>query len=724
METPKGSILVVDDEEYIRESLKMGLEEHNYRIEAVADAQSAIEKVRKANGDFDFILMDQVLGPGMDGLEAARNILNEYSGPRIILLTQYGDGNASRRALDIKAYRYVFRPFDVKDIVSLIESSEALRELETALNNEGDKDPFSLRNILENLGFGVSIIDRTYRILYMNPEQRRISAEGCRRGGICWIEYNGVLQQKTPCSWCPVEYVFKTGKPTTKITISFKEDKPHYYEDTASPIFDANSKVIAALELMTDVTEKHELDEATLQAADLDDRLKVVLERIRMLGYTRAMLYVMSEDGNFLHGRAQLGGTKVPITKIILPWKKDPYSVESLKSNTPQIFERGQLDTKLFFEEELERTDVNQWMDIPLRSGDEIVGKISIDNKVIEAPPPGRLKPVPTPITDAHFPELMTIAEYAANAIAAERNFSAVKRESLQLRQLRRMDLRLAESSDVDERLQIIVDSCCQITGADSGHIRIAEGNDLVLKAGRGAYHKYAKKRVPKDDPDSGSAVVAITGRNHIVNNAEEDKHYQDFLKMLSSMNPRPTEAELSELRAICSFASFPIEYEDAVIAVLSIQSKQPDFFTTSVCNVVEELKYRMALEIGVQNPLRQMTSKLAMSGEIQVRIQEVTELQKQLFLILTGVTMKEGLEFNRAMLFLLDESNSVLQGRLAKGTLTALMGEFTQMVDTMGQNVDNFEKAKSLPIKALVPMFIVLGSIIILFALISYFNK
>lgn len=52
-----------------------------------------------------------------------------------------------------------------------------------------------------------------------------------------------------------------------------------------------------------------------------------------------------------------------------------------------------------------------------------------------------------------------------------------------------------------------------------------------------------------------------------------------------------------------------------------------------------------------------------------------------------------------------------------------AMMDEFTQMVDTMVQNVDNFEKAKSLPIKALVPMFIVLGSVIILLALISYFT-
>ncbi len=53
-----------------------------------------------------------------------------------------------------------------------------------------------------------------------------------------------------------------------------------------------------------------------------------------------------------------------------------------------------------------------------------------------------------------------------------------------------------------------------------------------------------------------------------------------------------------------------------------------------------------------------------------------------------------------------------------------ALMDEFTQMVDIMVQNVDNFEKAKSLPIKALVPMFIVSGSIIILLSLISYFTS
>jgi len=52
-----------------------------------------------------------------------------------------------------------------------------------------------------------------------------------------------------------------------------------------------------------------------------------------------------------------------------------------------------------------------------------------------------------------------------------------------------------------------------------------------------------------------------------------------------------------------------------------------------------------------------------------------------------------------------------------------ALMDEFTGMVDTMVQNVNDFEQAKSLPIRALVPMFIVLGSIIMLLALINYFT-
>jgi two-component system nitrogen regulation response regulator NtrX len=113
-------VLVVYDEDDLRDSLCENVREAGYTVEGVGSGQLAIQMVRQTGGKLDFILMDQVLMGGIDGLETTRIIHREYPEIRIIVLTQYGDGESSRRALDVGAYRYVFRPGLDEEIINLM----------------------------------------------------------------------------------------------------------------------------------------------------------------------------------------------------------------------------------------------------------------------------------------------------------------------------------------------------------------------------------------------------------------------------------------------------------------------------------------------------------------------------------------------------------------------------------------------------------------------------
>ena len=84
--SPKGSILIVDDELEIRESLHSLLSLEGYRAEAVATAQEGLKQI--INGSFDLTLLDINL-PDMDGLEVLKVIKRDNPETGVIMITAY-----------------------------------------------------------------------------------------------------------------------------------------------------------------------------------------------------------------------------------------------------------------------------------------------------------------------------------------------------------------------------------------------------------------------------------------------------------------------------------------------------------------------------------------------------------------------------------------------------------------------------------------------------------
>lgn len=434
MQNGKIKVLVVDDTKHARELLAEALDEAGHEVEAVGSGEAAIECVRKTEGDLDFIIMDQVLVGGLDGLEATRIIHDDYPQIQTIVMTVYGDGESSRAALDVEAYRYVFRSPDLeealKEIIALTEAARALSEIEKSL-----QESFWMNNVYKGIGMAISIVDRTYRVLYANDMQNQVAGGELRTGGICWVEFYQAFRQKGPCPWCPVKPLFEGEDPVVKTVPLFKRDRWQYWQTGASPILDSGGQVMAALKWGVDVTEREQAHVAALTARSVDERLEAALDQIRMLGYSRARLYELSEDGTTLLGRKQVGGMNVPITEIRVHVEEDPYSEITLSSRVPVIHQIGGHGDTLF-DSEINGEGLEEWLDVPLwTGGGHRVGKISIDNKIIEPVRPDRSFS-PRPITDEHFESLLTIASFAANAIWSERQYQRAVQESELLRSL------------------------------------------------------------------------------------------------------------------------------------------------------------------------------------------------------------------------------------------------------------------------------------------------
>jgi two-component system OmpR family response regulator len=115
--TPQ-TVLVVEDDEMIVESLRYGLEHEGYRVLAAYDGAAGLALARAEAPDL--VLMD-VMMPVMDGLQACRTLRSESMVP-IIMLTARGEELDRVIGLELGADDYVVKPFSMRELVARIRA--------------------------------------------------------------------------------------------------------------------------------------------------------------------------------------------------------------------------------------------------------------------------------------------------------------------------------------------------------------------------------------------------------------------------------------------------------------------------------------------------------------------------------------------------------------------------------------------------------------------------
>lgn len=118
---PEINVLVVEDEEAIREMLVMVLEQAGFSVQAAPDAQQALNLLGKRASDL--ILLDWML-PGMSGVEWAKRLKKDrlYGDIPIILVTARGEEEDRVRGLDVGADDYVSKPFSPRELIARIRA--------------------------------------------------------------------------------------------------------------------------------------------------------------------------------------------------------------------------------------------------------------------------------------------------------------------------------------------------------------------------------------------------------------------------------------------------------------------------------------------------------------------------------------------------------------------------------------------------------------------------
>ena len=124
MENKKKHILVVDDDDRIRDLLKEYLNSKNFIISTAVNAEMAKQKIIYFK--FDLVVLD-VMMPGQNGYELTKEIKKKIKVP-IILLTARGEVENRIKGLELGADDYIGKPFEPKELLLRVKKKKVKRE--------------------------------------------------------------------------------------------------------------------------------------------------------------------------------------------------------------------------------------------------------------------------------------------------------------------------------------------------------------------------------------------------------------------------------------------------------------------------------------------------------------------------------------------------------------------------------------------------------------------
>jgi len=142
-----STILVIEDDTALRETLAYNLSREEYTVQAVGDGLAGLKMAREIRPDL--ILLDVML-PGMDGFEVCRVLRQEMNIP-ILILTAREDEIDRVIGLEIGADDYITKPFSMRELMARVKAhlrrDRLIRQEASAVQDEVSKDSLSFGNL-------------------------------------------------------------------------------------------------------------------------------------------------------------------------------------------------------------------------------------------------------------------------------------------------------------------------------------------------------------------------------------------------------------------------------------------------------------------------------------------------------------------------------------------------------------------------------------------------
>lgn len=192
----KSRILVVDDEESIREFLEIMLKKEGYEVTTAEDGAKAKEILTKKS--FDMVISDMQM-PNVTGIELLRHVRESYPDLCFMIITAFGTTETAVEAMKLGAYDYLTKPFKIDEVRLNIANALRSKNLETevrVLKKELVKE-YSFQNMVGNSDAMHSVFNLIQRVSQAPTNVLITGESGTGKEVIAKaIHYNGPLKDK------------------------------------------------------------------------------------------------------------------------------------------------------------------------------------------------------------------------------------------------------------------------------------------------------------------------------------------------------------------------------------------------------------------------------------------------------------------------------------------------------------------------------------------------
>lgn len=197
-----ATILVVEDDRSLQETLVYNLKRLEYTVEAVSDGQAAVEAARRLYPDLDLILLDLML-PKMDGFDVCKTLRQEMNTP-ILMLTARDDEIDRVLGLEIGADDYISKPFSMRELMARVKAhlrrDRLIREEIVSESSLNRTEVMSFGNLTVDLGRHELLLDgkpisikpkELELLIYMARHQRKALSRETLLENVWGWEYVG-----------------------------------------------------------------------------------------------------------------------------------------------------------------------------------------------------------------------------------------------------------------------------------------------------------------------------------------------------------------------------------------------------------------------------------------------------------------------------------------------------------------------------------------------------
>lgn len=124
----QNSVLIVDDEPGIRDTLRGVLEDEGFTVDAVASGEACLNAVQRKN--FACILLDIWLGKGIDGLETLKRLREVGNDSAVVMISGHGNIETAVKSTKLGAFDFIEKPLSLEKTVVTVKNAVRQRELE------------------------------------------------------------------------------------------------------------------------------------------------------------------------------------------------------------------------------------------------------------------------------------------------------------------------------------------------------------------------------------------------------------------------------------------------------------------------------------------------------------------------------------------------------------------------------------------------------------------